>query len=514
MNRMKKLGMYILACLLVFGVITPAQAETALTWDVKGTGTNPYTLTFTGEGVVNLESETALVFEEGVTGQDIDIAKTPIVTFTAETAPVVKIVSADQTKTVLIEFGREVKEEPAPEEPVTEEPPAEEPIKEEPPAEEPVKEEPVKEEPVKEEPVTEDPKPETEQPAATTGTINGIVWYDEDEDGVRQEQEMRISDVPVYLLNANYDVIDEVYTTDGLYTFKDLKPGMYYVEVYGMDIGYYYTSPQHEGTDTTIDSDLDEEGMATVRLKAGDTVQIDAGLYGQDEEVNDSANQLIVTNFLDANADQMPGYSEETIPATYTVTDAITGSDVYTEKIAKDDALMIELTPGTYTVKTEVAAGYTVEAMHRISLDEWADSFELTEANMKSLAIGLTEDEETFEGYDEFMKLLQRKATTDAITLTEETLGYFLVAEIVKAKPVEMPKPVSVPVKTTEAPVTDVKDQSTQTAMSEDVKDQSAQKMTSSEQLPQAGEDKPFPYAATGAGLAVVGLWLLLRRAG
>ena len=142
MNRMKKLGMYILACLLVLGVITPAQAETALTWDVKGTGTNPYTLTFTGEGVVNLESETALVFEEGVTGQDIDIAKTPIVTFTAETAPVVKIVSANQTKTVLIEFGREVKEEPTPKEPVTEEPPAEEPVTEEPPAEEPIKEDP------------------------------------------------------------------------------------------------------------------------------------------------------------------------------------------------------------------------------------------------------------------------------------------------------------------------------------------------------------------------------------
>jgi hypothetical protein len=507
--------MYILAGLLVFGVITPAQAETALTWDVKGTGTNPYTLTFTGEGVVHLESETELLFEEGVTGQEVDIAKTPVVTFTADTAPVVKITSADPEKTVLIEFGREVDEEPAPKEQASEQPPAEEPVKENADAEEPVKKEPVKEEavkeepiteePITEEPVTEDPKPETEQPAAKTGTINGIVWYDENEDGIRQEQEMRISDVPVYLLNANYDVIDEVYTADGLYTFKDLKPGTYYVEVYGMDIGYYYTSPQHEGTDTTIDSDLDEEDTATVRLKAGDTVQIDAGLYGQDEEVNDSANLLIVTNFLDANADQMPDYSEETIPATYTVTDAITGSDVYTEKIAKDDALMIELTPGTYTVKTEVAAGYTVEAMHRISLDEWADSFELTEANMKSLAIGLTEDEETFEGYDDFIKLLQRKATTDAITLTEETLGYFLVAEVVKAKPAVAPKPTPTPtktsVKTVEAPATNVADQQTTDT-------------TSNERLPQAGEDKPFPYAATGAGLAVVGLWLLLRRAG
>ena len=503
MNRMKKLGMYILACLLVFGVITPVQAETALTWDVKGTGTNPYTLTFTGEGVVNLESETALVFEEGVTGQDIDIAKTPIVTFTAETAPVVKIVSADQTKTVLIEFGREVKEEPTPEEPVTEEPPAEEPIKENPPAEEPVKEEPVKEE----------PKPETEQPVATTGTISGTIWYDENEDGIRQEKETRISDVPVYLLNADYDVVDEAYTKDGLYSFKDLKPGTYYIDVYGMDIGYYSTSPQHEGTDPTIDSDLDEDDMAKVKLIAGENVQIDAGLYGYDEEAEmDFSNLLLVTNFFDANADKIPGYSEQTLPATYTVTDAITGSDVYTEKVAKDDALMIELTPGTYTVKTEVASGYTVEAMHHISLDDLMDSledsfeFEMTKASVKALAVGMAdEEEEEFPEYDEFLKLFERKATTDSITLTEDTMGYFLVAEIVKAKPVVAPKPTPTPtktsVKTVEAPATNVADQQTTNT-------------TSNERLPQAGEDKPFPYAATGAGLAVVGLWLLLRRAG
>ncbi|OIN66801.1 cell wall anchor protein [Exiguobacterium sp. KRL4] len=496
---MRKIGMYILACLLVFGVITPAQAETALSWDVKGTGTNPYTLTFTGEGVVNLESETELVFENGVTGQDIDITKTPIVTFTAETAPVVKIISADQTKTILIEFGREVKEEPTPEEPVTEEPPAEEPVKEDPPAEEPVEEEPIKEEPV-----TEEPKPETEQPVATTGTINGIIWYDENEDGIRQDKETRISDVPVYLLNTDYDVVDEAYTKDGLYSFKDLKPGTYYVQVYGMDIGYYYTSPKHQGTDPTIDSDLNDEDLARVKLKAGDIVKIDAGLYGQDEEEMDFANLLLVTNFFDANADKIPGYSEQTLPATYTVTDAITGKDVYTEKIGKNDALMIEMTPGTYTIKTEVASGYTVEAMHHVSLDDLAMSFELTKVEAKALAVGMAdEDEEEFQEYDEFLKLFKRKAATDSVTLTDETMGYFLLAEIAKAKPVVAPKPTPTKssVKTVEAPATNVADQQTTNT-------------TSNERLPQAGEDKPFPYAATGAGLAIVGLWLLLRRAG
>lgn len=501
---MRKLGKYILACLFVFSVIVPVQAETVSSWDVKGTGTDPYTLTFTGEGVVNLDSETELTFEEGLTGQAIDIAKNPTVTFTAETAPVVKVTSIDQAKTMLIEFGREVKANPTPEESVQTKPaPEEQPTPEEPATEEPIKEEPIKEEPVKEKPVKEEPV------ESTTAVINGTIWYDENEDGIRQDPETRISDVPVYLLNKNYDVVEEVYTKDGLYTFKDIKPGTYYVEVYGMDIGYYYTSPQHEGTDSTIDSDLDEEDLVRVNLKAGDTVQIDAGLYGLDDEETDFANLLIVTNFLDANADQVPGYSEETIPATYTVTDAITGENVYTEEVGKDDALAIELTPGTYTVKTEVAAGYTVEAVHHVSLDEMMNSFELTKAGAETLAVGMAdEDGEEFPRYDELLQLFKRKAVNDSFTLTDETMGYFLLAEIAKAKPVVEPKPQPQPkptetsTKPTQAPVTAVQADNPETGG------------MSGERLPQAGEEKPFPYAATGAGLAVVGLWLLLRRAG
>lgn len=489
---MKKLGIYILVCLLIVGVITPAQAETALTWDVKGTGTNPYTLTFTGAGVVHLESETELVFEEGGTGRDIDIAQTPVVTFTATTAPVVKIVSADQTKTVLIEFGREIKEESV-----------EEPLAEDPPAEKPVKEESIKGELVKAKQAA--PK---KQSVATTGTINGIIWYDENEDGIRQDEETYLNDVPVYLLNEDYDVVNEVYTQDGRYTFKDLPPGTYYVEVYGMDIGYYYTSPQHEGMDPEIDSDLDEEDMAEVNLKAGETVQIDAGLSGQDEEESDFTSLLIVTNFLDANADKRPDDSEQTIPATYTVTDASTGDDIYTEKVGQEDALMMELSPGTYTVKTEVAAGYTVEGMHRISLDEWAGFFEMAEADMKSLAVGIADENETgLKDFDAFLNLLERKATTDSITMTEDTLGYFLVAEVVKVKVAATPEPKPKPKQTP----TSVKAVEPQAA---DVTAQPAPTAAPIEQLPQAGEDKPFPYAVAGASLAVAGLWLLLRRAG
>lgn len=499
---MRKLSMYLIALVLSFSVILPVQAA-PVSWDVTGTGTNPYTLTFTGEGLVDLESETTLVFEGEVTGKNIDIAKTPVVTFTAETAPTINIVAVDQSKNILVEFGRVVTEEPAAEEPTAEEPVTEEPTTEEPqvdPAtEEPVTEEPTKEEPTKEEPTKEEPT--KEKPVkATTGTISGTVWYDENMDGIRQSGELLLDDIPVLLLNHDEDVVDEVYTKEGRYTFSNLKPGEYDVEMDGFDMGYYYNSPQNVGDDRLIDSDLDEEdGYLYLMLKAGQTVEIDAGLYGGEEE-EDFSNLLLVTNFFDADANQRPGYTEAGVPATYTVTDTITGKDVYKETVGANEAMMIELEPGTYSVKTEVKSGYLVKAMHHLDLDALLDfedfSGAITKADMKAMAEDQGEElDEEFPELEEFMKLFKRKPVEATFTMTEDTLGFFLAAEVVRAEPVEQAKPTSVKAKTEQTP--DV----TRSA-----------KMSGT--LPQAGEETPFPFAATGAALAVVGLWFLLRQNG
>ncbi|WP_214846293.1 SdrD B-like domain-containing protein [Exiguobacterium sp. S90] len=494
---MRKLSMSLIALVLSFSVILPVQAA-PVSWDVTGTGTNPYTLTFTGEGLVDLESETTLVFEGEVTGKNIDIAKTPVVTFTAETAPTINIVAVDQSKNILVEFGRVVTEEPAAEKPTAEEPVTEEPTTEEsqvdPATEEPATEEPVTEEPTKEEPTKEKPV------KATTGTISGTVWYDENMDGIRQSGELLLDDIPVLLLNHDEDVVDEVYTKEGRYTFSNLKPGEYDVEMDGFDMGYYYNSPQNVGDDRLIDSDLDEEdGYLYLRLKAGQTAEIDAGLYGAEEE-EDFSNLLLVTNFFDADANQRPGYTETGVPATYTVTDTITGEDVYKETVGANEAMMIELEPGTYSVKTEVKSGYLVKAMHHLDLDTLLDfedfSGAITKADMKAMAEDQGEElDEEFPELEEFMKLFKRKPVEATFTMTEDTLGFFLAAEVVRAESVEQAKPTPVKAKT---------EQTTDVTRST--------KMSGT--LPQAGEETPFPFAATGAGLAVVGLWFLLRRNG
>lgn len=507
---MKKLSLLLMALVVAFGLKLPVYAET-VEWDVTGTGTGPYTLTFKGAGIVDITSETALIFEEGVTGKDVNIEETPVVTFTAETAPVVKVVSADGQRTVLVQFGKVV----TPDEPTTDEPTTDEPVKEEPTPEDPVKEDPVKEEPVKEEPTTDEPETgddatPTPVETPTTATIEGTIWFDENEDGIRQEKETRLDDILVSLMNRNEDVIDEAYTKNGTYSFKNLKPGTYEVEVDGYDMGYYFYSEQNVGDDRTIDSDVDEDmGTKKVRLVAGQTEVIDAGLYGDEELDGMFEHWLAVVNFLDANGNQKPDYDEETVPATYTVTDAITGKDVYQEKISKDDLMMIQLDPGTYTVKTEVAEGYTIKAMHHLDMDalmedmdeEMYEDYESFAQQAKAMKLMASDEEalapEEQEMVDELLKYFERKSPEAGVTIEDDSFGTILLAEIAKVEPVAKPTPTPTSTKTPVKAVDAATKQSTTSATGT---------------LPQAGEDKPFPYAATGAGLAIVGLWLLVRR--
>lgn len=470
--------MYLVALVLSFSLIQPVQAAT--TWDVTGTGANPYTLTFTGEGIVDLESETALVFDGDVTGKAIDVAKTPVVTFTAATAPTVTVVSADDSKTIVVEFGREVADEPTTEEPVLEEPVTEEPTPDEPTLKEPVEEEPAKE------------------TAVETATITGLAWYDENMDGIRQPNERLIDDLRILLLDHDADVEEEITTKDGKYTFANLTPGEYTLAVDGYDLGYYNNSPQHVGKDRTVDSDFDEvDSLVDLTLKAGEVAVVDAGMYG-DEGDEDFSNLVTIANFVDENANHEPDGAEISVPATYTVTDTITGSVVYKDNVTPDEALLVVLDPGNYIIKTELPAGYTVKTMHRTAIDNLDNSESFSTAKSKAGMKALAEEsaEDVF-AKGEFARLFKHEAPGTTIKLTEETTGFMIIMEVVRTK--EVP---AEPVKPNETP--------TKVTTTSETKADGA----TLGQLPQAGEDQPFPFAATGLGIAAVGLWLMVRRNG
>ncbi len=147
---------------------------------------------------------------------------------------------------------------PLPEEIAAEELPAEKPPAEEAPAEEP--------------------------PAPDPAALSGIVWLDEDGDGVRASTESGMAGVVVRLLADG--VVVATMTTDagGSYSFLDLGPGDYTVEIEA-PTGYVFAA-SGQGGDPALDSDVapdpgdgPQTGLAAVSLSPGANSGIaDAGL--------------------------------------------------------------------------------------------------------------------------------------------------------------------------------------------------------------------------------------------
>ena len=112
------------------------------------------------------------------------------------------------------------------------------------------------------------------------GSISGKVWIDNDSDGTRTLANSSWSAVTVRLLDASFNEVDSVETdSNGDYSFADVVPGDYYVDVVE-DLSFVFTA-QDTGSDDTIDSDIDPAtGMsAVISLGANqDLDDLDAGL--------------------------------------------------------------------------------------------------------------------------------------------------------------------------------------------------------------------------------------------
>lgn len=95
---------------------------------------------------------------------------------------------------------------------------------------------------------TNDPSTGDNKPQEGTYSISGIVWQDSNQNGKRDEEELRMPGVPVILMNAeNGQIVKDITTgnekkqqtgTNGEYVFANLKPGNYMV-VFLYDAGNY-----------------------------------------------------------------------------------------------------------------------------------------------------------------------------------------------------------------------------------------------------------------------------------
>ncbi len=127
-------------------------------------------------------------------------------------------------------------------------------------------------------------------------TLGGMIWYDQDGDGIRDDEETGLAGVMVTLSQPGEDgqigggddgVIATVVTDDiiaGRYRFNNLDSGSYYLEVTRLS-GYDF-SPIDQGGDDSRDSDVDPATGRTPLFfinPGQNDFTIDAGLIGTPE---------------------------------------------------------------------------------------------------------------------------------------------------------------------------------------------------------------------------------------
>lgn len=441
---MRKIGMVLLLLSLMGGWLHPVRADEG--WDVTISGADPYTLQFTGQGIIDITSDETLTYEGYVTGQALDIQSTPSVTVKASQPPRIVVTEAASGKSVV--FDLRTPAEPAGDAPADADVNLE-----------------------------DEGQPEPTPPAVTetkieqrkaTGTVEGTVWYDENVDGVRQDTESRLNDVSVFLLNARQDVVGMDITHEGQYVFQDVKPGTYTLKIDGYDIGLQTFTPKGAGADRLKDSDVNQDGV-TILTVTDRRLQRDAGLIAG-EDGSTEAHFMTVTNFFDADHDTVPSKNEQSLQATYALTDTATGRTTQEYARAGQKARMVELPLGFYRLTVEPPAGYAVKAVYEVTFPDPEAGQAMMQATTADAGFKATH---------------KRVPLNDPIDMTQNRQGTGLVVALIQVK---QAKPV--PVKTPPEP-------------------RQEQKPTVPT-LPQAGEDDPFPFAVVG--LAVVGLWLIVRR--
>ncbi|MBN2117197.1 MAG: carboxypeptidase regulatory-like domain-containing protein [Anaerolineales bacterium] len=111
-------------------------------------------------------------------------------------------------------------------------------------------------------------------------SLGDFVWNDLNGNGIQEDGEGGLAGVTVNLLGSDGTTVAATTTTDaaGSYSFTELLPGTYYVQVVA-PAGQVFTTAD-AGSDDAKDSDVDATGKtAAISLSAGETnTSVDAGL--------------------------------------------------------------------------------------------------------------------------------------------------------------------------------------------------------------------------------------------
>lgn len=206
------------------------------------------------------------------------------------------------------------------------------------------------------------PQPET------TGSVDGFVWIDTDEDGIQDCEETGLPCASITLYCTNGTPVDATTTdTAGRYLFTCLPPGDYYL-IFDPPQGYTFTAAC-QGGDDTLDSDADPATGRTenVTLTENRTeAALDAGMVAATPP---SGEPGIVTGFvwlaidlideIRGNDDAYSGICVELRSADGVLVDSmITGDDgVYTFCVDEPGCYYLRFAPSKRSKVTFVTPG-------------------------------------------------------------------------------------------------------------------------------------------------------------
>lgn len=194
-------------------------------------------------------------------------------------------------------------------------------------------------------------------------SIGDEVWLDENQDGIRDEEEVGVEGIQVIIFRSSGLPLDTTETdSEGQYQFEGLKQGLYFIQF--VIPQEYAISPADEGMDDNVDSDTDDSGKTPlISLAHGaDLESIDCGIFTSTPSL-----RSVVWN--DSNADGIRQDHEARIPGiSISLADNMDNIIVTTESNSLGLYAFQEIPEGEY--KIMVNLGDTDYDITEMNMDE------------------------------------------------------------------------------------------------------------------------------------------------
>jgi len=203
-------------------------------------------------------------------------------------------------------------------------------------------------------------------------TLGDTVWYDDNKDGIQDDDELGVNGVKVTLYRGSDTVATTVTDARGAYIFRGLKNGIYSIGFSSLPSGYKI-SPK-DTTDDDKDSDVDTSSGKTEDVNvttASTNLDLDMGIYSNDPSIatlgdtvwyDDNKNGIQDSEELGVNGVKVTLYDKDSQVVKTTVTDS------------RGTYLFRNLIVGTYTVGfSSLPSGYKISDENATTEDKDSD---------------------------------------------------------------------------------------------------------------------------------------------